>query len=57
MYSFIEDTLEANAHTYYHFLWIGMCLNTKLRMMTNRQIKEWIKSIFDFSKYKIKKYA
>lgn len=57
VYSFIEDTLEANAHTYYHFLWIGMCLNTKLRMMTNRQIKEWIKSIFDFSKYKIKKYA
>lgn len=57
MYSFIEDTLEANAHTYYHFLWIGMCFNTKLRMMTNQQIKEWIKSIFDFSKHKIKRYA
>ena len=50
IYSFIQDTIEANAHTYYHFLWIGMCFNKKLRMMTNKQIKEWINSFFNFFK-------
>lgn len=57
IYSFIEDVITLNAHTYYHFLWIGMGFNTKLRMMTNQQIEEWIKSIFDFSKHKTKRYA
>lgn len=56
IYSFIQDTIEANAHTYYHFLWIGMCFNTKLRMMTNKQIKEWINSFFNFSKHKKRLY-
>lgn len=57
LYSFIQDTIVANAHTYYHFLWIGMCFNTKLRIMTNQQIKDWINSLFHFSKHKTQNYV
>ena len=48
VYSFIEDSVEGNAHTFYQFLWIGMCFNKKFRLMTNGQIKGWIASLFDF---------
>lgn len=57
LYSFIEDTIECNAHTYYHFLWIGMCFNTKLRIMTNQQIKEWINTVFKYSNKKTYAYC
>lgn len=56
IYSFIEDTIETNAHTYYHFLWIGMCFNTKFRMMTNSQINKWINSFFNFHNSKSHAY-
>lgn len=54
LYSFIEDVITLNAHTYYHFLWIGMCFNTRLRNMTNQQIKIWINSFLEFSKHTLK---
>lgn len=46
LYSFIEDQVMFNAHTFYIFLWIGMCYNKSFREMTNEQIKEYFKLIF-----------
>lgn len=46
LYSFIEDQVMFNAHTFYIFLWLGMCYNKSFREMTNEQIKEYFKLIF-----------
>lgn len=46
LYSFIEDQIMFNAHTFYIFLWIGMCYNKSFREMTNEQIKEYFSLIF-----------
>lgn len=46
LYSFIEDQITFNAHTFYLFLWIGMCYNKTFRNMEDRHIQEYFNSIF-----------
>lgn len=46
LYSFIEDQIMFNAHSFYIFLWIGMCYNKKFREMSNEQIKKYLHKIF-----------
>lgn len=46
LYSFIEDQIMFNAHSFYIFLWIGMCYNKKFREMSNEQIKKYLNQIF-----------
>ena len=47
LYSFIEDQIMFNAHSFYIFLWVGMCYNKTFREMTNEQIKEYLNKIFN----------
>ncbi len=47
VYSFIEDLVTFNAHTYYQFIWIGMAYNRVLRNMTDQQMKNYIRTSFD----------
>lgn len=53
VYSFIEDTVTYNGHTYYQFLWYGMAYNRYFRSMTNQEFKAYIRNnIFNFSSKK-----
>lgn len=46
LYSFIEDRIAFDAHAFYIFLWIGMCLNKTFRSMTNEQMKSYLALVF-----------
>lgn len=46
LYSFIEDKIAFEAHSFYIFLWIGMCYNKKFRYMDNEQMKSYLGLIF-----------
>lgn len=41
-YSFIEDTLSANVSTACLFLWFGICLNRKMRRLTNKEMSSYL---------------
>ena len=47
LYSFIEDQIMFNAHSFYIFFWVGMCYNKTFRDMTSEQIKEYLNKIFN----------
>lgn len=47
LYSFIEDQIMYNAHSFYIFLWIGMCYNKTFRQMSDTEIKVYLNRIFD----------
>ena len=47
VYSFVEDQVSINAHTYYQFIWYGMAYNRKLRDMTDKQFEYYIRTYFD----------
>ena len=47
VYSYVEDLVTINGHTYYQFLWYGMAFNRSLRSMTNREIKCYFRKSFD----------
>lgn len=46
LYSFIEDQVQFNAHTFYIFLWIGLCYNKAFRNMSNKTITNFFNIIF-----------
>lgn len=46
LYSFIEDQIMYNAHSFYIFLWIGMCYNKSFRQKSDFEMKNYFNKIF-----------
>ena len=46
LFSFVEDRVGFQPHTFYLFLTIGMCYNVKLREMDDDEITEYIQQVF-----------
>ena len=46
LFSFLEDRVGFQPHTFYLFLTIGMCYNVKLREMDDDEMTEYIQQVF-----------
>ena len=46
LFSFVEDRVGFQPHTFYLFLTIGMCYNVKLREMDDDEMTEYIQQVF-----------
>ena len=46
LYSYIEDPLTTNVYTFNLILWLGICLNKKMRNLSNKDMINYLNSIF-----------
>lgn len=46
LYSFIEDPLTTNVYTFNLFIWLGLCLNKKMRTLSNKDMTNYLNTIF-----------
>lgn len=46
LYSFIEDPLTTNVYTFNLIIWLGLCLNKKMRALSNKDMINYLNSIF-----------
>ena len=46
LYSFIEDPLTTNVYTFNLIIWLGLCLNKKMRALSNKSMIKYLNSIF-----------